>query len=645
MKKLIAALTTTVVAVAITLAGVSAPAIAADTSAPDTSASGTSTAATTTTQASYPTSTPSSYPTSSPSPSPTPSLPCIPDYRVSYTYDSATNKGVISVPTDSDTSGLLCQSFYVTAASWTYTQNAVWPQNRNVVDALAKITASGDYSYAAAVTCGQGDVYASFSASPSPTPTLTAPGVPFVEHFLSDMGFKGVSPTYVQQATSCWQPKVVTGSASFTNVTCTPYSANQVTLPAVPGGVWSWSKGAATGSYAIGTGFTGAPQSGNGAYTYTLADGDSHDGYTVTPYSTTWTPTNASNLDCRITVIPGDPIVTPVVCTDGASTGGSITVDLQTGLNYTLTGPDGANVPLINGHAVGLPAGDYVVSVTTEQGYVLGGTIAWPLTVKVDSAANDCTPTLPVVDAGAVGTAAVCDAQDNAFGTITLTRTDGQTVDYTLEQDGVAGVTDLGTAQTSVSVVPGTYHVTAIPLPGEGLNTLSLPVGAVSNPDGSATMTIVITAPQTACGDIPTLAAFTADASGSPALCSPADGTTGIITLATFAGDVDYTITNDATHVTTDLGTTTSSLHVLPGSYTVSASVVHAGDTLLNFGAPSGSFAPIVIAAGLVACSGISTLAFTGVDPQGGIVLGAILLMLGFGALVVVRRRRVNTGK
>jgi hypothetical protein len=136
-------------------------------------------------------------------PSCAPPAVCIPRSAVSYTYDPATNSGVITVGDVANSTGQLCQGFWVTATSWRYTTSGVWPQILDVVQKLPKITTPGTYPYVATVTCGQGDIYASFNGQVDPTPTLSGPSG--WETFLHNMGFvkPNNNPTYVQQATGC----------------------------------------------------------------------------------------------------------------------------------------------------------------------------------------------------------------------------------------------------------------------------------------------------------------------------------------------------------------------------------------------------------------------------------------------------------
>jgi type VI secretion system secreted protein VgrG len=576
---------------------------------------------------------------------------------VTYTYDSSKNSGVITVPTDPKSSGALCQTLYVAATSWKYTTNAVWPQVLDTVNPLT-ISKSASYSYGATVTCGQGDIYASFDSMPNPTSTLTAPNTPFTEHFLSDMSFSGPSPTYVQQDSGCWKPTIVTGTAAFTDATCAAPTGNSVDLPAVSGGTWGWSDGKNSGSYPIGQGYSGAREAGYATYTYTLTDGDAHDGYSVTSSSGTWTPVDMSGLDCNTKVIPGDPTVTPETCGQYGDTitGGTITVDVEPGLAYTITSADGSTTyPIIDGTASGLPAGDYLVNVSATDGYELSGASQWPLTVTVGPATGDCLPTLPALDSLATGSTATC-TPDGAEGTITLKHVDGEQVDYTIDTApapapvaralfrsfavAASTATDLGSTTSSVSMPPGTYVVTASPvIAGQGMNDLGFPAGTVYtvNADGSITFTVTIGAPMVGACDLPTDAAFTASATLSPATCLAEDGTSGTIVLETTPGEVTYSITNTATGTTTDLGSSVGSIDEPAGSYVVTARVVHAADTLLGFNQPDGSQTfSIVVAAVVTTCD--TALAFTGMDPTVPLALAGFLVFLGLGAMLMRRR-------
>ncbi len=62
------------------------------------------------------------------------------------------------------------------------------------------------------MTCGQGDIYASFAGEITPTATLSGPAG--WETFLHGMGFTGPNPTWVQQSTSCNDAPVAVPTAT-----------------------------------------------------------------------------------------------------------------------------------------------------------------------------------------------------------------------------------------------------------------------------------------------------------------------------------------------------------------------------------------------------------------------------------------------
>jgi hypothetical protein len=567
---------------------------------------------------------------------------CISPSQVSYTYDPSTNSGVITVPTDPTSNGVLCDPFYVTAASWKYTSNNTWPQNLDVVHKLGKISTSGTYDFGAAVTCGQGDIYASYDANDqtlSPTKLLTGPDANFVETFLDEMGFTGPSPTYFPQDADCWSPLTPeTGTPTVATATCAVPNGNLVTLPAVPGGIWSGTvDDSAPMTLAINTGYSGHPVDlgGFGTYTFTLTDGDAHDTYRVTGTTTTWTPVDVSTA-C---VIPGDPDFAPQSCVSDQLVGGSITVGLKPGvLVYSIKGgPNDVDIENVtNATTTGLAPGDYVVSVTTAPGFLLdlSGQTTWPVRISIDAYAGDCAqlPSHPLYHADASGTDAVCvPSLGENLGTITLAHSfDGESeagkVKYTITDNATGLTTNEATTVDSVQVPAGDYTVQGVLVdPTDGIdvpNTFTIHIGAAT-------------------GDcqLDTFALFNAGATFAPATCRGSDGTSGTITFVTTAGEVDYTITNLATQVTTDLGTTTSSLKVAAGSYSIAAKVVHTGDTISEFSAASGTLPTITVAAVTTICSTLQTLAFTGVTSPGlGIALAGSMLILGLAGLFVRRR-------
>jgi hypothetical protein len=164
-------------------------------------------------------------------PSCAPPASCIPSSSVSYSYDKATNSGVITVPAPAGSTGQLCRPFWVTATSWTYLGSSTWIQKLDQVQKLGEISVPGSYPFSAPVTCGQGDIYASFqgdAATLDPTPYLYGPDDPFDEHFLHEMGFSGPRPTYTNTKPGCNELVAVPTSAP---ASCT--AAGGYSLPAV----------------------------------------------------------------------------------------------------------------------------------------------------------------------------------------------------------------------------------------------------------------------------------------------------------------------------------------------------------------------------------------------------------------------------
>ncbi|MEO8094330.1 MAG: hypothetical protein ABI632_05270 [Pseudolysinimonas sp.] len=363
---------------------------------------------------------------------------CLPNSSVSYTYNPATNSGVITVTDIANSTHVLCKPFWVTATSWKYVSQSVWPQMRDVVQKQGAISTPGAYPYAAAVTCGQGDIYASDVAQPEPTAILNGPNNPFSEHFLHDMGFTGPNPTYIQQDVDCAKVApavsyelgacypngtapnlfsssnlflVFDNSKSTVPVTFTAPNALDVTSSVTPtpsivrtvaaGEVVKvettpiWNQG---GSYTV---------TMDGVYTVTIPAGT----ITVAPFT--------GCLDAK----PGDPSHSNETCVAGAKVLGSITVGLETGLVYSIDGPGTAHdiSPVTTKTTTGLPAGDYIVKVEASPGFTLTGADQWPLTVKIAPTVCGQLDTHPLVTPVGTSTALTCVAA----GTYTLTANAG----------------------------------------------------------------------------------------------------------------------------------------------------------------------------------------------------------------------------
>jgi hypothetical protein len=323
---------------------------------------------------------------------------CIPNSSVTFHYSqNDANNGYITVTDVANSTGHLCHPFWVTATSWTFTNNSsVWPQNRDVVDKLGEISAPGTYDFAAQVTCGQGDIYASFdSSAPSlnPGPVLNGPSNPFVEHFLSDMGFSGsATPTYTQDSANCFIPTPETGTPVSTVLSCTPDTSNTLTLPSVPGGVWTVTSANYNHTYAIGTGVTGFVPTFFEQYTIVLSDGSSVDGYVVTGNTNHWTPVNPTSLDCNTTTTPEKP--TSVAITQ-CGMDGSITIPDITGVVYSLDGnvvPAGVITPLSGTRTVtaaAAPGYEFPANTTTSWTFYLNDKTTCPVATVVGTCTAD----------------------------------------------------------------------------------------------------------------------------------------------------------------------------------------------------------------------------------------------------------------
>ena len=175
---------------------------------------------------------------------------CIPRSAVSYSYDPATNSGVITVAAPAKSTGELCSPFWVTATSWKYLGSSTWIQKLDQVQKLGEISSPGSYPFSAPVTCGQGDIYASFHGDDvtlDPTAYLYGPDDPFDEHFLHEMGFTGPKPTYMTTKLGCNE---VVAEPSSTPPSCT--ADGQYTLPLVEHVTW-YRDGVAVpaGSYTV----------------------------------------------------------------------------------------------------------------------------------------------------------------------------------------------------------------------------------------------------------------------------------------------------------------------------------------------------------------------------------------------------------
>jgi hypothetical protein len=442
---------------------------------------------------------------------------CIPDSAVSYHYNANDNNdGYIIVTDVPHSTGVLCNPFWVTATSWTFTNNSsVWPQNRDVVDKLPEISTPGTYDFAAKVTCGQGDIYASTDAnapSLNPGPVLNGPSNPFVEHFLSDMGFTGsTSPTYTQDNASCYIPIPETGTPTSTVLSCTPNSSNSLTLPAVLGGVWTVTSAHYNHTYGIGTGVTGFTPTFFEQYTIVLTDGSSADGYVVTGNTNTWTPVNPRHLDCNTVTTPATPTAVSIEkCGDA----GSITIPDTAGVVYSLDGtvvPAGTITGLTGDHTVtAAPAANYEFTkdATTKWKFKLHDEKTCPVAIVLDTCTADgsvsSVPVSVTLDNSSGSTSSsfevkiVGTAFDQTFvvakhttvtESIGSSSTAGETVDVFVNGSSTAVVLTVNKFDGCVPVTPGDPTFTTLSCTGTTTN-----LGSIST-DGNPELIYTLNGP------------------------------------------------------------------------------------------------------------------------------------------------------
>ena len=273
-------------------------------------------------------------------------LKCLPYSSVSYTYShNDANQGeiVVTNPNPKLYTNSLCNPFYVTAASWKYTGGSTWPQVIDKVDKLGAITGvTTGIPFSAAVSCGQGDIYASTNASaPSLNPDvpgyLTSAQHPIAENFLSDLQASPTNfvpttwtgSTWIQDSNSCWAPPAPSDTVAKCGVAG---SANTLTLPAVPGGIWSYTVNGQKTALDSGKGLAGFTPTVFGDYTIELTQDTTQHVFTVTPGTWTWSPLDTSGVNCATTLTPVKPDSTPITLCDVA--GGSITIVPAAGIDY-----------------------------------------------------------------------------------------------------------------------------------------------------------------------------------------------------------------------------------------------------------------------------------------------------------------------
>ena len=169
------------------------------------------------------------------------------------------------------------------------------------------------------------------------------------------------------------------------------------------------------------------------------------------------------------TPVAGGAATTNESCVRDALVGGVITVDIKSGVTYTITGPSGAVLfDGTTGMTAPLPTGLYTVGVTATAGYTLSGPASIPLTVLPygdDCGDDDPTPVTPsatVVDQSCLAGVLLLG------GSITVGPDAGVT--YTITGPSGAVAFNPGTRKTG-ELPPGIYTVHPVAKPGFALTS------------------------------------------------------------------------------------------------------------------------------------------------------------------------------
>jgi choice-of-anchor A domain-containing protein len=310
-----------------------------------------------------------------------------------------------------------------------------------------------------------------------------------------------------------------------------------------------------------------------------------------------------------------EPTVTPQTCdTDlGGVKNGSLLFALNPDLAYKLDGTLVTTALVSN-----VAAGPHTITVIPAAGhYIAGGIDTFTVTVP---AAVDCdgvytTPLDPFADPE------VCDpfsdTADVLNGSITVVHVAGIQWYIGTEADGADKVA-VGTPATVGSVryayPAGDYFVFA-----ESKDA------SITIKPGHTTWPLTVKVPNPTC--IPTLGLFEANATATGAVCDAFGDSKGTITILPTPG-VSYAIKGGP-------ALTSTTTKVAPGTYTVLATLNVPGGTL------SADSWVLTVASTSVLCD-LETLAFTGQNLTGYLVMAALLFQAGLALVAVqfIRARR-----
>jgi hypothetical protein len=564
----------------------------------------------------------------------TPPATCDPDAKFSYNYFSSTAAGHTANSGTVTITGIAnpCKTLYVTAASWTFDGSTASPQHIDQLNKYAFNTL-GTFPFTAPVNCGQGDIYASWDTyivPPAVDLGVLHPPAPWEQgHFLHDVLAGGPTPTYVVQtsdgtlagmATCVIQPTLPTAAS----VKGCDYDGS-LKIPADTAKV-HYVRSAGNGTTGINT-VTATAQPG---YVFPFVPSP---GWTVVTSGHVWSSTfnlGSYPADCAR---PGDPAHSNQSCVNGALVSGTITVLLNPGLQYTITGPaDGAGdgpTHVVTSAVTPVVPGSYIVRVQALPGFTLSGAGSWPFLVVVEPPVN-----CELWDASA-NVATVSGTCDEAGSINPLT----SSIVNATWRDAVTHV-----AIPTLQQVPGTtYNVEAVANAGH-----SFPGGLLTKPI-SYTIDDVSTAPD--CDQV-TLPAAEVNAFATNQSCHVGVISTGSVTVVfPLAQETDVLYVLDGTtpipFTTTDLVT----LAVSPGAHTVTASPT-GPDGIFPAVGSAGVQDPgtgvvtfsLTVSAFVGTCSDLETLALAHAgrdfDGAGVALVGAGSLFFGLGLMIVFMRRR-----
>lgn len=190
---------------------------------------------------------------------------------------------------------------------------------------------------------------------------------------------------------------------------------------------------------------------------------------------------------------PAMPTWTNEACNVGTVVGGSISVELDPGLVYSIDGPGGHDIdPVVVAPTATLPAGDYVVSVTARPGFELAAPIAFPFALTIRPATCVDLPPLATWDARASVTQPSCSPTGVVPGSVGVLFPPSapDAVRYFIDRN-LPTERELTSNGTQLST--GTYKVTAEPRDPE--HTILAP----------ASWTLSIGSAPTLCASVPTL--------------------------------------------------------------------------------------------------------------------------------------------